>query len=148
MCHKSFIPTKELKNFCSVKCRDEFRKEYKRIHGNERYKLKVIDNHELRECQICGSSFHPKHGNQKYCNSRCSFKANLIQQDASARKLDYKNRKELRIAMWTTCPECGGKLYLFSKELLWKCGNSDCNFQKKDKYKHTRYNLKIFDKVL
>ena len=36
MCGKSFIPTKELRNFCSVECRDKYRKEYKRLHGNER----------------------------------------------------------------------------------------------------------------
>ncbi len=146
MCNESFTPTRKLKNFCSPECRVEFRREYKRIHGNERYKLKVIDKYEERKCLFCGVDFHPKHGNQKYCTSGCRMKANLIQQDLSAQKLGYNTRKELRIAKWTTCPECGGRLFLYMRELVWMCGN--CSYSKKDRYKHTANNLKILKRIL
>jgi len=52
----------------------------------------------LKICEICGTEFHPKHGNQKYCGEECSKiaeKENARQRMQKYRdKYGVKNKKK------------------------------------------------------
>jgi len=88
-CGKEF-PGKDKSKCCSINCRDEYSKEYRKKYysGPEKPIIK---------CVICGNEFQQKQSNNKCCSKECIKEYNSIY---------YKNRRKMK-PLKKECVICG-----------------------------------------